>query len=407
MFLRVVAPAGAIARSVVSGIVRSACRRAGLAVGRLARAAAHGRDRDAQARRVAAGDRRRCSAIASSRRPRSTPRSTAGRCDRSRGRGRKAVRHDPAAPALDDYLRIRRRLGFKLKSDQRLLEQLRRVPGAGRAERITTELAVMWARLPVDAHPHRWRQRLGIVRGFARYLATLDPDSEVPSRGSAARPPAAGGAIHLLAAEISGADGRGAGADAAAAGGDLQTVIGLMATHRPAARRGARARPPDVDLTDGALHVRAASTSSARCRCTRPRPGRCATTPGCGTAAGRSRPRRRSSSTRAAAGCAKRRVQCAVREADRRRSGWREPASAPARGRTTSGTLWLSARCLTGIDAGEDVDRRMPELSTFLGHYAGDLVKRAERLGFARWRFQAARRSPPGVLVTPVWMKAA
>jgi integrase/recombinase XerD len=47
--------------------------------------------------------------------------------------------------------------------------------------RITTELALKWARLPVRAHPHRWRQRLRIARGFARYVATLDPASEVPS----------------------------------------------------------------------------------------------------------------------------------------------------------------------------------------------------------------------------------
>jgi integrase len=33
----------------------------------------------------------------------------------------------------------------------------------------------------VDAHPHRWRQRLSVARGFARHIATLDPTSEVPS----------------------------------------------------------------------------------------------------------------------------------------------------------------------------------------------------------------------------------
>jgi len=33
----------------------------------------------------------------------------------------------------------------------------------------------------VDAHPHRWRQRLSVARGFARHLATIDPTSEVPS----------------------------------------------------------------------------------------------------------------------------------------------------------------------------------------------------------------------------------
>ena len=35
---------------------------------------------------------------------------------------------------------------------------------------------------PSEAHPHRWRKRLGVARGFARYLATIDPTSEVPSK---------------------------------------------------------------------------------------------------------------------------------------------------------------------------------------------------------------------------------
>ena len=83
--------------------------------------------------------------------------------------------------ALEDYLRVRRRLGFKLGSDQRLLEDFVGFLEQAGAARITSELAVMWAQLPVDAHPHRWGQRLSIVRVFARYVATLDPASEVPS----------------------------------------------------------------------------------------------------------------------------------------------------------------------------------------------------------------------------------
>ena len=84
--------------------------------------------------------------------------------------------------ALEDYLRIRRQLGFELKQDGRLLAGVRRVPRAGRgASTITTELAVAWARLPVDARPYHWRQRLGMVRGFARYLATIDPADRDPS----------------------------------------------------------------------------------------------------------------------------------------------------------------------------------------------------------------------------------
>ena len=83
--------------------------------------------------------------------------------------------------ALQDYLSIRRQLGFKLKTDQRLLENFVEFLERAGAERITIELALMWACKPVQAHPSWWRQRLGIVRGFARYLATIDPDSEVPS----------------------------------------------------------------------------------------------------------------------------------------------------------------------------------------------------------------------------------
>jgi integrase len=32
----------------------------------------------------------------------------------------------------------------------------------------------------IDVHPFTWRQRLTLARGFARYLATIDPASEIP-----------------------------------------------------------------------------------------------------------------------------------------------------------------------------------------------------------------------------------
>ena len=83
--------------------------------------------------------------------------------------------------ALEDYLRVRRRLGFQLKTEQPLLESFVEFMEQAGAGRITSELAVKWAMLPQDAHPHRWGQRLMIVRVFARYVATLDPDSEIPS----------------------------------------------------------------------------------------------------------------------------------------------------------------------------------------------------------------------------------
>ena len=82
--------------------------------------------------------------------------------------------------ALGDYLRIRRQLGFTMPQEGRLLEGFVEFLEQAGAERITTSLALAWARVPVNAHPHTWRQRLTVVRGFARHLATIDPVSEIP-----------------------------------------------------------------------------------------------------------------------------------------------------------------------------------------------------------------------------------
>jgi integrase len=84
--------------------------------------------------------------------------------------------------ALADYLVIRRRFGFEMLQDGRLLEGFVEFLEQAGAQRITTELALGWARQPAHAHPYRWRQRLSVVRGFARHFATIDPASEVPSK---------------------------------------------------------------------------------------------------------------------------------------------------------------------------------------------------------------------------------
>jgi integrase/recombinase XerD len=86
----------------------------------------------------------------------------------------------PLRQALDDYLAIRRQLGFKLEVDGRLLERFVAFVDQSGESRVTTELALAWAKQPTGVNPHRFSQRLGIVRRFARYLATLDPDTEIP-----------------------------------------------------------------------------------------------------------------------------------------------------------------------------------------------------------------------------------
>ena len=44
----------------------------------------------------------------------------------------------------------------------------------------TVEAALQWATAPQGVQPFRWKQRLSVVRGFARYLHGLDPAVPVP-----------------------------------------------------------------------------------------------------------------------------------------------------------------------------------------------------------------------------------
>jgi len=273
----------------------------------------------------------------------------------------------PLRQALSDYLRIRRRLGFKLQTDQPLLERFVEFMERAGAERITSELAVRWAMLPQDAHPHRWGQRLTIVRVFARYVATLDPDSEIPSEDllPARRPRVA---PYIYSPEEITALMKAAGQlTPPVRAGLFRAVIGLLASTGLRLGEALGLDRHDVDLHDGALHVRAGKTKQREVPL-------------------------HPTATRA--------LRDYARLRDRR---WPEPSS-PAfflnlRGkRMAAGDFYDGFReliaqvglegagerarprphdlrhtmavrtLLDWIQAGEDVDRRMPELSTFLGH---------------------------------------
>jgi len=83
--------------------------------------------------------------------------------------------------ALTDYLRVRRAAGFKLKQAGEMLPDFVEYLDKRRASFLTTVAAIDWATQPRDTHPRWWRQRLVVVRGFARYLQTIDSRTEMPS----------------------------------------------------------------------------------------------------------------------------------------------------------------------------------------------------------------------------------
>jgi integrase/recombinase XerD len=170
----------------------------------------------------------------------------------------------PLRAALHDYLRIRRGLGFELRADGRLLEGFVDFAERAGARHITTELALAWARRPQEAHPHRWRQRLGMVRGFARYVATIDPSSEVPAEdllpATRQRVPPYIYSEGEIAALMEAARALKPPLRAAT----FETLIGLMATTGLRLGEALGLDRRDVDLDDGALHVRAAKQSKQR-----------------------------------------------------------------------------------------------------------------------------------------------
>ena len=84
--------------------------------------------------------------------------------------------------AVADYLTIRRALGFKLVEHQRLLRDFVAFLEQAGAATVTTELAVAWA---VRCRgTEGWKAaRLSVIRGFAGYMRTIDPATEIPPTG--------------------------------------------------------------------------------------------------------------------------------------------------------------------------------------------------------------------------------
>jgi integrase len=158
--------------------------------------------------------------------------------------------------ALGDYLRLRRALGYRLARPEKLLGQFLDYLEQVGAEGVTVEHALVWARLPVDGSPGWWAHRLSTVRGFATYLRTLDPASEVPpidllpARRQRATP-------YLYSEDdIAALIAAAASLRTAFRQATYQTLIGLLAVTGMRIGEAIALDRGDVDLTGGLLVVR-------------------------------------------------------------------------------------------------------------------------------------------------------
>ena len=86
----------------------------------------------------------------------------------------------PLAKAIEDYLALRRSLGFKLRDAGICLAKFAAFLEERGAAHITIPLALEWAQQNPSVEPSTCAQRLGHVRSFARHYQANDPQTEIP-----------------------------------------------------------------------------------------------------------------------------------------------------------------------------------------------------------------------------------
>jgi len=85
--------------------------------------------------------------------------------------------------AVQEYLEMRRALGFKLRKAGKGLADFVTFLEERNDRYITQDVVLAWAQQPSRAQPAHWAQRLSFVRGFARYRSATDPRTQIPPQG--------------------------------------------------------------------------------------------------------------------------------------------------------------------------------------------------------------------------------
>jgi integrase/recombinase XerD len=166
--------------------------------------------------------------------------------------------------SLEDYLTLRRALGFKLHNVARLLGQFVDYLNEHDVQAPTTQIAVTWAMLPAGASPN-WRAiRLSAVRGFTAYLHAIDPCVEVPPAGLIRSGPCRATPYLYTQAEITALVTAAGGLRPRLRAATYQMLIGLLAVSGIRIGEAIAADTLDLDIARGHLVVRHAKLDTSR-----------------------------------------------------------------------------------------------------------------------------------------------
>jgi integrase len=169
----------------------------------------------------------------------------------------------PLRDALNDYLAVRRALGFKLARTEKLLCQfLAYLHEQGQA-RVTTEHALAWAALVSGGDA--WRAiRLGAVRGFAVYLHSIDPAHEVPAVGLLPDPPHRATPYLYTVEQVTALMNAAGTLRTTHAAATYKTLIGLLAVTGMRIGEASGLDHEDFDAGAGTLLIRGAKFGKSR-----------------------------------------------------------------------------------------------------------------------------------------------
>lgn len=168
------------------------------------------------------------------------------------------------AVVVEEYLAIRRSVGFKLKAHQRLLAEFVAYLDRAALETVTTEAALGWATQPTDASRVWWAQRLGVARGFAKYLQCFDPSCQVPPPDLLPFPPRRVQPYIFSAEEIAAIMAQARQLSPPLHAATYETVVGLLASTGLRPGEAMALDRPDVDLEVGLLRVVGAKFGKTR-----------------------------------------------------------------------------------------------------------------------------------------------
>lgn len=174
---------------------------------------------------------------------------------------------DSMAEKVEAYLKYRRQMGFELKIEGEQLARFARfAEQAGHRGPLTIKLATEWANAAQRPKALTAARRIEVIRPFARYCQQFEPETELP-------PADLFGPAHrrltphvFTAAEIQALLEACAHLHPAGGlhGASCATIFGLMASAGLRISEATGLLRTDVDLKDGLLHIRQAKFGKSR-----------------------------------------------------------------------------------------------------------------------------------------------